>query len=121
MAIQNSIRWRMVLRTSIYFVSILLFTACGSGSPKDDALPSETPEQKGENLYVLNCASCHGEDGKLGSSGAKNLTVSKLSDQQIEKIIRKGKNAMPALEAILETDGNIKLVVAHVKSLRNKP
>jgi mono/diheme cytochrome c family protein len=111
----------MVLRKRIFSVSILLLTACGGGSPNVDALPNETPEEKGESLYVLNCASCHGEDGKLGSSGAKDLSVSKLSDQQIEQIIRKGKNAMPAQEAVLETDENIKLVIEHVKTLKNKP
>lgn len=111
----------MVLRKRIFSVSILLLTACGSSGSKNDALPSETPEEKGESLYVLNCASCHGEDGKLGSSGAKDLSVSKLSDQQIEQIIRKGKNAMPAQEAVLETDENIKLVIEHVKTLKNKP
>jgi len=111
----------MVLRSSFFVASILLLTACGSGGSKNDALPSETPEEKGENLYILNCASCHGEDGKLGSSGAKDLSVSKLNDKQIEKIIRKGKNAMPSQEAILETDENIKLVIEHVKTLRNKP
>jgi mono/diheme cytochrome c family protein len=78
----------MVLRSSFFVASILLLTACGSGGSKNDALPSETPEEKGENLYVLNCASCHGEDGKLGSSGAKDLSVSKLNDKQIEKIIK---------------------------------
>ncbi len=111
----------MVLRKRIFSVSILLLTACGSGGSKTDALPSETPEEKGESLYILNCASCHGEDGKLGSSGAKDLSVSKLSDQQIEQIIRKGKNAMPSQEAVLETDENIKLVIEHVKTLKNKP
>jgi len=111
----------MVLRISFFVVSFLLMTSCGSGGSKNDALPSETPEEKGENLFILNCASCHSEDGKLGSSGAKDLSVSKLNDKQIEQIIRKGKNAMPSQEAILETDGNIKLVIEHVKTLKNKP
>lgn len=108
----------MVLRSSFFVASILLLTACGSSSSKDDVIPSESPEEKGENLYILNCASCHGEDGKLGSSGAKDLSVSKLNDKQIEQIIRKGKNAMPSQEAILETDENIKLVIEHVKTLK---
>lgn len=111
----------MVLRSSFFIVSILLLTACGGGSSKNDAIPSESPEEKGASLYTVNCASCHGEDGKLGSSGAKDLSVSKLNDKQIEKIIRKGKNAMPSQEAILETDENIKLVIEHVKTLKNKP
>ncbi|MBU3661127.1 MAG: cytochrome c [Flavobacteriales bacterium] len=109
----------MVLKSCIFSFSILLLTACGNGSTKEnEVIPNETPEEKGESLYVLNCASCHGEDGKLGSSGAKDLSVSKLNDQQIEEIIRKGKNAMPAQEAVLETDENIKLVIEHVKTLK---
>jgi len=108
----------MVLRISFFSVIIVLLSACGSGSSKNEVIPSETPEEKGASLYILNCASCHGEDGKLGASGAKNLTASKLNDQQIEYIIRKGKNAMPAQEAVLVTDENIKLVIEHVKLLR---
>lgn len=95
-----------------------MLTACGSGKKDNNVLPAETPEEKGESLFIMNCASCHGEDGKLGSSGAKDLSASKLSDKKIEEIIRKGKNAMPSQEAVLETDENIRLVIEHVKTLR---
>jgi len=93
-------------------------TACGSDASHKDVIPAETPEEKGASLFILNCASCHGEDGKLGSSGAKDLSVSKLNDKQIEKIIREGKNAMPSQKAVLGTEENIQLVIEHVKSLR---
>ena len=107
----------MVLKLVAFLLVSILF-ACSSEPDKKNTIPQETPAQKSANLFILYCASCHGEDGKLGSSGAKDLSVSKLSDKQIEKIIRKGKNAMPSQEAILETDENIKLVIEHVKSLR---
>jgi mono/diheme cytochrome c family protein len=108
----------MVLRASFLFASILFMTACGSDASHKDVIPAETPEEKGASLFILNCASCHGEDGKLGSSGAKDLSVSKLNDKQIEKIIREGKNAMPSQKAVLGTEENIQLVIEHVKSLR---
>lgn len=108
----------MVLRAGFLFASILLMTACGSDAAHKDAIPAETPKEKGASLFILNCASCHGEDGKLGSSGAKDLSISKLNDKEIEKIIREGKNAMPPQEAVLETEENIQLVIEHVKSLR---
>jgi len=108
----------MVLRDGFLFASILFMTACGSDAAHKDAIPAETPGEKGASLFILNCASCHGEDGKLGSSGAKDLSVTKLNDKEIEKIIREGKNAMPSQEAVLETEENIQLVIEHVKSLR---
>ncbi len=81
-------------------------------------LPPETPEEKGASLFIMHCASCHGEDGKLGASGAKDLIMSKLSNQEIEKILVKGKNAMPPMSVLLENKENLKLVINHVKSLR---
>lgn len=108
----------MVLRIGFFISSILFLTSCESGSSNNDVIPAEKPEEKGTTLFILNCASCHGEDGKLGSSGAKDLSISKLNDKEIEKVIREGKNAMPSQEAVLETDENIQLVMEHVKSLR---
>lgn len=108
----------MVLR--IYFFSILLFglASCSNNQSQNDVLPPETPEEKGASLFIMHCASCHGEDGKLGASGAKDLTMSKLSDQEIEKILMNGKNAMPPMKVILENKENLNLVINHVKSLR---
>ena len=109
----------MVLR--IYFFSILLFglASCSNNQSQNDVLPPETPEEKGASLFIMHCASCHGEDGKLGASGAKDLTMSKLSDQEIENILVNGKNAMPPMSVLLENKENIDLVIKHVKSLRN--
>lgn len=108
----------MVLR--IYFLFFLLFglLACSNNPSEHDVLPPETPEEKGASLFIMHCASCHGEDGKLGASGAKDLTMSKLSDQEIENIINEGKNAMPPMKVLLENKENIDLVVKHVKSFR---
>ena len=107
----------MVLRT-LCFSFLLALTACSGETKKTDDLPAETPEQKGESLFINNCAACHGEDGKLGASGAKDLSVSSLNEKEMEKIIRNGKNAMPPQKAILETDENIQLVIEHVKRLK---
>ena len=92
--------------------------SCSNNESKADILPPETPEERGASLFIMHCASCHGEDGKLGASGAKDLTMSKLSDEEIEKIIVNGKNAMPPMKVLLENKENIDLVINHVKSLR---
>lgn len=120
MAISNSIRRIMVLTRILFLVAFVGLVSCGNAESKksEGELPSETPAEKGASLYTLNCASCHGEDGKLGASGAKDLTQSQLSDAQIKRILKKGKNAMPPMADILENSENIDAVVTHIKSLR---
>ncbi len=107
----------MVLKLVAFFLVSILF-ACSSEPDKINEVPQETPVEKAENLFILYCASCHGEDGKLGSSGAKDLSKSTLSKQEISEILSKGKNAMPPMSALLETKENQDLVISHVLALR---
>ena len=107
----------MVLKLVAFLVVSILF-ACSSEPDKKNTIPQETPAQKSANLFILYCASCHGEDGKLGSSGAKDLSKSTLSIAEINEILANGKNAMPPMNELLETKENQELVVNHVLSLR---
>ena len=109
----------MVLKNSIIFSCLVSLTfACQESPQQQDHFTKQTPAEQGASLYSMHCAQCHGEDGKLGASGAKNLSTSRLSDQQMLHIIKKGKGAMPSMEALLETDTNLNLVVSHLKGLR---
>jgi mono/diheme cytochrome c family protein len=108
----------MVLKISAFFVLFLLVFSCQSTPENNQELAKQTPAEQGASLYTMHCAQCHGEDGKLGSSGAKDLSVSKLSDQKMLQIIKNGKGAMPPMNALLETDSNIQLVLGHIKALR---
>lgn len=108
----------MVLRIYFFFTFLIGLVSCSNNQSQNHVLPPETPEEKGTSLFIMHCASCHGEDGKLGASGAKDLTMSKMSDQEIEKILVNGKNAMPPMKVILENKENLNLVINHVKSLR---
>ena len=65
----------------------------------------------------MRCASCHGEDGKLGMSGAKDLSSSKLNEKEIGVILKNGKNGMPSFGESLNLNQQEALVV-HVLSLR---
>lgn len=108
----------MVLKGIAFFSIVFFLFSCSGNNSNDAALPPETPQEKGASLFIMHCASCHGEDGKLGASGAKDLTMSKLSDQEIETILVNGKNAMPPMSVLLENKENLNLVIKHVKSLR---
>lgn len=56
----------------------------------------------GKALYEANCSSCHGADGKLGVSGAMDISVSQLDEAGIKTIILNGRNAMPAAPGVTE-------------------
>jgi mono/diheme cytochrome c family protein len=82
----------------------------------------------GETVYVENCASCHGRDGKgrtpAGKKmGAKDLALSQAADADIARQIRegtkdaKGNARMPAFSDKLTAD-EIAAVAAYVKALR---
>lgn len=116
----------MVLR--IIFISflgiVLLFASCSESKVKRVEEISVQEEEKkpfsledAKSLYTMKCASCHGADGKLGMSGAKDLSKSKITDQQIMCMIQGGQNAMPAFKDIIP-DHQLEQLVIVVKSLR---
>jgi len=109
----------MVLRNTLLlgFLSLLLF-ACQAPQKQQADFSKQTPAEQGASLYSMHCAQCHGEDGKLGASGAKDLSKSRLTDAQITAILKNGKGAMPSMKALLESDENINLVLSHIKGLR---
>ena len=82
----------------------------------------------GPALFADHCASCHGMDGHARTPAgrklhAKDLTLSRLTDEQIEHQIREGqkdeqgKQAMPPFKEQLTPD-EIKALIPVVKSFR---
>ncbi|MGJ7920295.1 cytochrome c551 [Neobacillus sp. LXY-4] len=72
----------------------LVFTlaACGGGdSAKDTAGSAVDPEK----LYSQKCSSCHATDLKGGVGPDLTQVGSRLSKDEIEKVIVDGRNAMP--------------------------
>jgi len=82
----------------------------------------------GPAVFADNCASCHGMDGRARTPAgrklhAKDLTLSRLTDEQIEHQIREGqkdeqgRQAMPPFKDQLAPD-EIKALIPVVKSFR---
>lgn len=71
----------------------------------------------GKSIYESKCANCHGNDGKLGLSGAKDLTASTLSHDENIAIISNGKNAMQSFKNDLSAE-QIEAVANYVEELR---
>jgi mono/diheme cytochrome c family protein len=116
MAIPHSIRRRLVL---ISGVLPLFFSCAGTGSIEEkNPSVEKSVSVSGAALFLQHCAICHGENGKLGASGAKDLSLSKLDGNQVVQMIKNGKNAMPPMKDLLGSEANIDLVAAHVIKLR---
>lgn len=109
----------MDIRIIYIYSSLLLLVSCSSSNGNVKSGTPESPEVAGENLFIMHCAACHGDDGKLGASGAKDLSSSTLNDAAILKILKEGKNAMPPMNDLLVNNENIQLVLAHIKKLRH--
>ena len=70
----------------------------------------------GEAVYKQYCVACHGADGKLGLSGAKDLGASTLTlDERIE-VITKGRKLMTPFGEVL-TPEEIRAVAEYSQKL----
>lgn len=99
----------------VFWSLSLLVVACGSASTTDmTAVPEKAPT--GKDLFALHCTLCHGKDGRLGMSGAKDLSVSALSREEMIAIITNGKGTMMPYANVLTTK-QIEMVTEHVRSL----
>ena len=77
----------MVLKHSILVLSsVLLLAGCGEDQKTDEQFKPISNEpislEDARAVYTLNCASCHGPDGTLQASNAKDLSISKLNEDR---------------------------------------
>jgi cytochrome c6 len=92
--------------------------ACGDGQASSpSAMADGGPGSKGEELFNTNCTLCHGRNGDLGMGGAKDLTVSVLTREQMIAMVTTGKGAMMPYKNVL-TPKQIEAVVDHARKLR---
>ena len=107
----------MVLRFTVFSFSALLLFACKP--PAGDCEECEAEAKiSGKSLFMDQCLSCHGADGKLGNSGAKDLSISKLTPNEIIEVLSEGKGAMPPALELLADPNQMDSVVQFVQSLR---
>jgi|ERR1043165_252765 mono/diheme cytochrome c family protein len=84
--------------------------------PKVDTSSIGDPIEAGKLIYTNSCANCHGGDGKQGTNGAKDLSVTQLSAEDQKALIRAGKNSMPAYKEL--SDEQVDAVVKYVATLK---
>lgn len=106
-------------------LALALSLALALRTPRSHAAQrSMTPSgTKGEQIFVSSCGACHGMDGRGGVHApniASNPDVVRLSDAQIEHIIRDGipSGGMPSFQELGE--GKIASVAAYLRSLQGR-
>ena len=101
----------------IIFISII--ASCEPNMPSKGSSTVDTKEsQKTANeLYTTHCVTCHGANGAMGMSGAKNLQDSKLENAEIIRQITHGKGMMTGFEDKMSKE-EIEKVAAFIITLR---
>jgi cbb3-type cytochrome c oxidase subunit III len=113
----------------LVLVSVLPLLICSCASPGPLAVKQASyPEERvdGHGLFVENCATCHGQDGRARTFhgrlvGAQNLTEAtwqvETTDEEITKAIKTGPKAMPAFEKKLSAS-EIDALAKYVRSFK---
>lgn len=101
------------------FISFLFMGLVLACSPKDKTPVAAGDMAAGQDIYKKYCVICHGADGKLGINGAKDVTVSTLTQDERVALITKGKNTMTPFEGILSAD-EIQAVAAYSMTFKQE-
>ncbi len=103
----------MALKTLIFCVVFVLgfsLITCQSEKGKSN--------NKEEIIFQQNCALCHGLNGEKQLSGAKKLTESVISKDEIKVLVSNGMRQMPAFKERL-TEKEIDLVSTYAFQFRD--
>lgn len=110
-------RRRAVAARFCQVAAALALTAC---EPRD-----QTPVGRGARVFARTCAGCHGADGKgvmrVGlTKPPRDLTKAEFhaqfTDEQLRRVIRVGKNQMPAFGGLMG-DQDLNNVIAFIRTL----
>lgn len=92
----------------------LLLLACSAADGA--SAEKKVPVTPGEAIYKSQCVMCHGRNGNLNMSGAKDLTKSGLTEEEMIAIVTSGRGGMIGFGKTL-TKKQIEEVVGHVRML----
>ena len=89
----------------------------GNDAKSDSKSTSSATNRKGRLIYKQYCVLCHGADGKLAVSDAKDLSVSTISMEERINQITNGKGLMTPYKDILSED-QIQAVAEYLDELK---
>jgi len=102
-----------VLATLSFFLIVVSFSLAYKA--KDAKAGPKTIAINGKEIYTEKCSLCHGDNGKLGQAGAKDLSATQLPHAGIVEIITKGKNTMASYKGVLSPE-QIEAVALYIET-----
>ncbi len=93
-------------------LTVFLFS-CNQQNQKQ--APAQPPD--GKLIYRQNCVACHGADGTMSANGAKDLTMSALTEEELIEVISNGRKVMTPFKEILAKE-EINAVAKYIMTLR---
>jgi mono/diheme cytochrome c family protein len=126
-----------MLKPFLLIFAVALFSIAPStvsAAPPQDASKSSTKvttpdaQARAKKLYARDCALCHGDSGDGKTDLAKDMqltmidwtdpkTLANRQDQELFKIIRDGKDKMPAEDPGRAKDDEVRNLVVYIRSL----
>lgn len=88
-----------------------------AGNEQMEELRNESGSVSGQDVYTAKCVLCHGETGDANRSGAKDLTISKVSSAEAKDIVTNGKGYMTPFGSVLSEE-EINAVVEYIETLK---
>ncbi len=95
------------------FLAAMIMACAG----KENAKANSGDLSAGEHVYKKYCVICHGQDGRLGVNGSKDITVSTLTKGERIELIKNGKSLMTPFEGIL-SEAEIAAVAAYTMTMK---
>lgn len=100
--------------------------SCSSSSDKPASgkaparieLPSGEGNPLGKQVYVAKCKLCHGVDGQMGGSGAANLAISLLTEEEAVEVITNGRGLMRAFSEEASAE-EIEAVARYIQAFKD--
>ena len=110
---------KLLCLLTLFCLYVSFFESCGSKKEQVNDVGSDdsAPKVDGARVFKINCALCHGEDGKLGANGSKDLTKCTLDLGQRISQITNGKGTMAAYGSLL-TKAEIKAVAEYTMNFK---
>ncbi len=86
-----------------------------------------TPVQDGRQIFMANCASCHGKNADGNTPAGKQWRipdlrspqVQSLSNEQLTQILKQGKGKMPAWSGLLSA-ADLEHTLEYIRSLKKQ-
>lgn len=96
----------------------MFIASCTQASSSDkDTATTDPTSSPGMLVYTKHCKLCHGTKGDLGISGAANLSITLLTQDEIKQVVFNGRKGMPAWKGQL-SEQEIQEVSAYVLTLK---